>query len=225
MLLQCEGITKVFKKGNVEVSALNGVDLKVDRGETVAVVGSSGAGKSTLLHILGTLDRPSAGQLIFGETDLLKLSSDKLASFRNSYMGFVFQFHYLLQEFTALENVLMPAMIHLNSGRLKDAQEKRAMELLDRVGLSKRMSHRPGELSGGEQQRVALARALMNQPELILADELTGNLDSENSSNIRKLLLELNSDLKVTVLVVTHDDALSSSLGRRVILKDGRVSH
>jgi len=222
-LLIGRNLKRSFKKGEIEIPALAGVDLEVQVGETVAVVGASGAGKSTLLHILGTLEKPTSGEVIFEGKDLTTFSDKELAQFRNQNLGFVFQFHYLLPEFTALENVVMPKLIQEKVGTPSQAVKKRALELLDRVGLSQRIEHRPSELSGGEQQRVAIARALMNQPKLLLADELTGNLDLQNSQKIKELLLELNQDFKITILVVTHDQRIASSLGRCITLEDGRV--
>jgi len=221
-LLSAKGVTRVFKKGKVEIPALQGVNLDVYEGETLAVVGASGAGKSTLLHILGTLERPTEGKIFFDGKDLTLYNDSDLANFRNQNLGFVFQFHYLLQEFSALENVMMPALI-AGFSKKEEAAKERAKALLDRVGLSHRLTHRPGELSGGEQQRVAVARALMNQPKLLLADELTGNLDRGNSENIRNLLLELNREFSVTVLIVTHDEKVAQSLERCVVLEDGKI--
>ena len=222
-ILSCENVSKIFMKENVKVSAVKNVSFKIAQGEMVAIVGASGAGKSTLLHILGTLEEPTAGQVRFLGRSLFGSSEVNLSDFRNRHLGFVFQLHYLLPDFSAYENVLMPALVTSLKSKASSEAEKRAKFLLERVGLSRRLSHRPGELSGGEQQRVALARALMNEPDLILADELTGNLDSENSQNIQSLLLELNRDLGITVVIVTHDKNIASQLGRKITMRDGEI--
>jgi lipoprotein-releasing system ATP-binding protein len=202
------------------VEVLKGLELEVAAGETVAVVGASGVGKSTLLHIIGTLDRPSAGQVSVGGKEVFALGDEALAAFRNRHIGFVFQFHHLLPEFTALENVMMPALI----ARWKaDRAKAAAAELLGEVGLSEREGHRTGELSGGEQQRVAVARALVLGPRLLLADEPTGNLDERTGGRVQELLLRLNQQRGLTTLVATHNEGLASSLGRRVRLAEGRL--
>jgi lipoprotein-releasing system ATP-binding protein len=202
------------------VEVLKGLELEVAAGETVAVVGASGVGKSTLLHIIGTLDRPSAGQVSVGGKEVFALGDEALAAFRNRHIGFVFQFHHLLPEFTALENVMMPALI----ARWKaDRAQAAAAELLREVGLADREGHRTGELSGGEQQRVAVARALVLGPRLLLADEPTGNLDERTGGRVQELLLRLNQQRGLTTLVATHNEGLASSLGRRVRLAEGRL--
>jgi lipoprotein-releasing system ATP-binding protein len=189
-------------------------------GERIAITGASGVGKSTLLHILGTLETPSAGKVVFGRDarDVFKLSERELSSFRNRSLGFVFQFHYLLPEFSALENVMMPALI---AGNTRAAATQKARELLDFVGLSHRLEHRPSELSGGEQQRVSIARAVILNPQLILADELTGSLDSENRSLIIELLIKLNQATGVSILLATHDMEIAQAMQRILPMKDG----
>ena len=202
------------------LDVLRGIDLEIDAGEIVGIVGQSGAGKSTFLHCIGTLDVPSAGSLRIAGEEVTEMSGAKLAALRNRTIGFVFQFHHLLPEFNALENVMMPGLIQ---GTGRDGLEKRAKELLDEVGLKDRASHRPGELSGGEQQRVALARALVLNPKLILADEPTGNLDSKTSAQIHELFFQVNMQRKTTLVIVTHNMALAESMPRMITLKDGRV--
>ena len=220
-LLTARGLTKSFPQGRGRLEVLKGVEFSVAPGERVAVVGPSGAGKSTLLHILGALDRPTEGQVLFrGEEVFLRPEPD-LARFRNGHVGFVFQFHHLLPEFTARENVGMPLRI---AGKGAREAAKRAGELLDAVGLSERTEHRPGELSGGEQQRVALARALALSPELLLADEPTGNLDHRTGEAIHRLLLDLNRRTGVTLVVVTHNLELARSMDRTITLEDGRIA-
>ncbi|MEO8797228.1 MAG: ABC transporter ATP-binding protein [Polyangiaceae bacterium] len=203
------------------LEVLRGIDLRIDEGEVVAIVGQSGAGKSTLLHCIGTLDVPSAGSLKLGGEELTGLSSSRLADLRNRQIGFVFQFHHLLPEFNALENVMMPGMIQ--GAKSKKELEGRARALIEEVGLKDRATHRPGELSGGEQQRVALARALVLEPKLILADEPTGNLDSKTSAQIHELFFKVNEQRGTTIVVVTHNLAFAQSMPRVVTLKDGRV--
>ncbi len=220
-ILRAEGIRKSFFKGKMEVPVLRGVNLNIQAGEMVAITGASGVGKSTLLHILGTLEAPTGGRVLFGpdQKDIFKFSEKALAVFRNRALGFVFQFHYLLPEFTALENVIMPALIAGFSRKMAEAQ---ARELLDFVGLSHRLDHRPAELSGGEQQRVAIARAVILKPQMLMADELTGNLDSANSAMVLDLLARLNQATGVSVLLVTHDSELASRMHRVLAMKDGR---
>jgi len=203
-----------------KVEVLKGVDLTVAKGETVAVVGASGVGKSTLLHILGALDRPTAGRVMVGGRDVFQMDEAALAAFRNRHVGFVFQFHHLLPEFSALENVMMPALIARQD---KAWAQGRAMELLDEVGLADRSSHRVGQLSGGEAQRVALARALVLEPSLLLADEPTGNLDEGTGEKVHQLLVRLNQSHGLTTLVATHNVRLAEALGRRVRLADGKA--
>jgi lipoprotein-releasing system ATP-binding protein len=219
-LVQVRGVTKRFFQEGRELEILKPIDLTIERGEMLCIVGASGAGKSTLLHLLGTLDLPSSGGILFGGQDVTQYSSSALAEFRNRTIGFVFQFHHLLPEFTALENVLMPGLIRgMNPREL----EGHARELLDIVGLTQRLRHRPGELSGGEQQRVALARALVMRPQLVLADEPTGNLDSATSESIHQLFFGLNKSLGITFLIVTHSGDLAGRMPRVVHMRDGRI--
>ncbi|MDX1478729.1 MAG: ABC transporter ATP-binding protein [Saprospiraceae bacterium] len=201
-----------------QLHVLKGVDIEVERGEIVAIAGKSGAGKSTLLHILGTLDPPDEGEVIIAGTRVRDLGTRSLAHFRNARIGFVFQFHHLLNEFTALENVCIPAMIR---GERKAKAQVRASDLLSYLGLRDRLDHKPAELSGGEQQRVAVARALMNQPDLILADEPTGNLDTENSEEIHALFVQLRDDFGQTFIIVTHNEQLADMSDRKLVMQDG----
>jgi lipoprotein-releasing system ATP-binding protein len=213
-MIQAINIQKSY--GNLRV--LKGVDLKIEKGEIVTVVGKSGAGKSTLLHILGTLDKPDSGQILINNEEVSQLSTRKLAQFRNANIGFVFQFHHLLPEFTAIENVCIPALI----GGITEAQAKsKAKELLDYLGLSERMDHKPSQLSGGEQQRVAVARALVNQPAVVFADEPSGNLDSASSQELHQLLFSLRNDFQQTFVIVTHNNELAQMSDRRLEMKDG----
>jgi len=202
------------------VEVLKGVDLQIGTGESLAVVGTSGVGKSTLLHVLGTLDRPTSGSVFFGDLDVYALDDIKLARFRNQRIGFVFQFHHLLTEFTALENTVMPALI---SGVSRGEARDRGEEILARVGLQDRMSHKPGELSGGEQQRVALARALIMKPSVLLADEPTGNLDLQTGNRIVDLLIELNQEERLTMITVTHNPSIADKMSRVVRIQDGLI--
>jgi lipoprotein-releasing system ATP-binding protein len=213
-------LTKIFVHGGRRLEVLRGIDLEIRPGERVSVVGASGVGKSTLLHVLGTLDTPTRGQIVFDGRDVTKMNAAQLAEFRNREIGFVFQFHHLLPEFTALENAMMPALIQ-RVPRIE--AERRARAILDRVGLSERLTHRPGELSGGEQQRVALARALIMSPKLLLADEPTGNLDTKTGEGIHQLFLELNRERGMTMLVVTHNPELAAHMPRRFSMLDGRM--
>jgi lipoprotein-releasing system ATP-binding protein len=220
-LLTIEGLSKAYLTGGRPLRVLQDVSLEIAAGEMVALTGPSGAGKSTFLHLVGALDAPTAGRVLFEGSDLASLDENELAGFRNESVGFVFQSHHLLPEFTALENVMMPGLVRRLS---RGESRRRAEESLDRVGLSERIGHRPGELSGGEQQRVALARALVLQPRLLLADEPTGNLDPQTAEGIHALLQELNRDLGITGVVVTHNETLAASLGRRVRLVAGRLA-
>jgi lipoprotein-releasing system ATP-binding protein len=202
------------------LEVLRGIDLTINEGEMLCIVGQSGAGKSTLLHCIGTLDIVTAGSLRIAGSELTELSGARLAELRNRTIGFVFQFHHLLPEFNALENVVMPGLIQ---GRSREEMESKAAALLDEVGLKDRILHRPGELSGGEQQRVALARALVLEPKLLLADEPTGNLDSRTSEQIHALFYKVNEQRKTTIIIVTHNAALAAGMPRVVTLRDGRV--
>ncbi|HJK96787.1 MAG TPA: ABC transporter ATP-binding protein [Polyangiaceae bacterium LLY-WYZ-14_1] len=220
-LVEVASMTKVFEHEGHLVEVLRGIDLVIEAGDMACVVGPSGAGKSTLLHILGTLDRPTSGSIRFSGDDVTRYSSSRLADFRNRTLGFVFQFHHLLPEFTALENVMMPGLIRGAAGRRELA--RRASELLEHVELGHRLSHRPGELSGGEQQRVALARALVLEPRLVLADEPTGNLDSQTSDQIHDILFRLNEERGTTFLIVTHSRDLAERMPRVLRMRDGRI--
>jgi lipoprotein-releasing system ATP-binding protein len=218
--LVVEGVTKLFQHGGRTLTVLKGINFELRPGEIVGVVGASGVGKSTLLQIVGTLDSPTAGRIAFDGVDVTTLSPTALADFRNRHIGFVFQFHHLLPEFTALENVMMPGLI----GRMNRRQcAEKAERLLVRVGLRDRLTHRPGELSGGEQQRVALARALLLGPRLLLGDEPTGNLDTKTSREMHELFFELNREMGMTLLLVTHNDELAAQTNRRLRMVDGLI--
>jgi len=219
-LLQVSGLCKSYRMGNDTVQVLKGIDLEIAPGSTTALVGASGAGKSTLLHILGALDRPSSGVVVYKGQDLFSKADRELADFRSQNIGFVFQFHHLLPEFTALENVMMPALIARRESRQADQY---ARTLLEEVGLGHRLQHRPGELSGGEQQRVAIARALVMEPELLLADEPTGNLDARTSGAIHDLLSRIQKQTGVSMVVVTHNERIAAGMERVVHMLDGLV--
>jgi len=213
--------TNNLKKAYGSLEVLKGVDLEIPKGEVVSIVGASGAGKTTLLQILGTLDSPDSGELIFNGKDIANLSSKALAKFRNEHIGFIFQFHQLLPEFTAIENVCMPALI---GGRSMSEAKVKALELLDTLGLKDRASHKPAELSGGEQQRVAVARSLINSPDVILADEPSGNLDSKNAKELHDLFFELRDKLGQTFVIVTHNLELARQADRMLTMADGRMT-
>jgi lipoprotein-releasing system ATP-binding protein len=217
-LLKVQGLVRRFRHGDRNIVVLRGCDFGMEAGELVAIVGKSGVGKSTLLHILGTLDRPDAGTVLFGGEDLFRLAEKDLAAFRNRHLGFVFQFHHLLPEFSALENVMIPAII---GGLSRREAAARATELLESVGLADRAAHRPAELSGGEQQRVALSRALVMRPRMILADEPTGNLDDATSEEVHGLFVSLNRQFGVAFLVATHNTRLAAMMQRVMRLEDG----
>jgi lipoprotein-releasing system ATP-binding protein len=217
-VFEARQLTKVFTKGGKTIEVLDGLELSLISGEVVGILGASGAGKSTLLHIAGGLDKPSSGTVHYGGNDIFSLSEPDLAAFRNRRIGFVFQMHYLLSEFTCLENVMMPGII---AGVKEHQVRERAESLLEQVGLSERGDHRPGELSGGEQQRAAVARALVNRPSMVLADEPTGNLDTRTAVSVQDLFLDLNDTYGTTFLVVTHNREMASRFHRRFQLRDG----
>jgi lipoprotein-releasing system ATP-binding protein len=219
-LLEVRGLSKTYGSSSSQIEVLRGIDLDLQAGTTTALIGASGAGKSTLLHLLGALDRPTSGTVCFRGENIFNKNDRQLAAFRNKSIGFVFQFHHLLPEFTALENVMMPALI----SRIPRPEARKAAEsLLKDVGLGERMTHRPGELSGGEQQRVAIARALALEPQLLLADEPTGNLDMKTSDGIHAMLTELQIEKGLTLVIVTHNERLAAAMGTTIHLLDGRV--
>jgi len=218
--IRTENLSKSYKQGSRRVEALKGIDIVFETGEVAAIVGPSGAGKTTLIHILGTIDRPSGGRVLYDGRDVFAARARDLAGFRNRTVGFVFQFHHLLPEFTALENTMMPALIQ---GIRRQDAEGRAEEILEEVGLRDRMTHKPGELSGGEQQRVAVARSLILEPRVLLADEPTGNLDRDTGEGVYQVLLQMNREKGITLIIVTHNEEIASRLPRRVRLVDGTV--
>jgi len=220
-LITVRGLCKSFTNGGASIDVLKDLDFELSAGESVAIVGASGIGKSTLLHIVGTLDRPDSGELLYKGEDVFSYDDFKLANFRNQSVGFVFQFHHLLPEFSAVENAMMPALIN---GTSKLQANQAAEEILVRVGLKDRLHYRVGKLSGGEQQRVALARALVLKPAMLLADEPTGNLDKSNSEHVHSLLMELNQEFSMTLVVVTHNSELASFMSRRVTIVDGSLT-
>ena len=218
LILECQGLARTFHEGPEDVSVLRGVDLKISTAEQVAIIGTSGSGKSTLLHLLGGLDEPSAGTVIVDGEDIIAMKPGPRDRYRNSKLGFVYQFHHLLPEFTALENVAMPLLIR----RLPHEEvTERAAAMLKRVGLDHRLTHKPGELSGGERQRTALARAMVTQPLCIMADEPTGNLDRKTAESVYALMLELNEESGTAFVIVTHDPGLAARMSRTCLLEDG----
>ena len=221
-MILVKDLKKSFTKDGQEIEVIKGFNLEIVRGESLAMLGVSGAGKSTFIHILGTLDHPTSGTILFDGINVFDWPETKIAEFRNKKIGFVFQFHHLLPEFSALENTMMPGLI---SGMQKQEASDRAGTLLEEVGLGHRTKHKPGELSGGEQQRVAVARALMMEPEIILADEPTGNLDSETGRKVYETMLGLNQSRNITLVVVTHNRTLAKHMSRRIELEDGKIVH
>ena len=219
-ILKCEKVVKKYDDGALSVQVLNGLDLEVSQGQSVSIIGSSGSGKSTLLHILGGLDRPSEGRIVLMGSDLGQLNQKQLGHLRNQYLGFVYQFHHLLPEFSALENVMMPLLI---GKKPKAEAEAQAVAMLEKVGLAQRVLHRPSELSGGERQRAAIARALVTRPKCLLADEPTGNLDRKNAQNVLDMMLDLKNELNTSLIVVTHDDELAVRFERVLTMKDGHL--
>ncbi|MCL2760849.1 MAG: ABC transporter ATP-binding protein [Desulfuromonadales bacterium] len=219
-LLKVVDLYKSYGLGESKIEVLKGINLVIDQGETVALLGASGAGKSTLMQVVGMLDRPTKGSILYSGRDMSLQNDNQLASFRNSYIGFVFQFHHLLGEFSALENVMMPALI---KGESKQKAVAVAKELLVEVGLEQRTTHKPGELSGGEQQRVAVARALVMNPSLLLADEPTGNLDKKTGEGVHELFSRLHESRGLTIIVVTHNEELANRMSRQILLVDGKI--
>ncbi|HDR1026236.1 lipoprotein-releasing ABC transporter ATP-binding protein LolD [Pasteurella multocida] len=217
-LLHCQHITKYYQEGSQQTQVLKDVSFSMQAGELVAIVGSSGSGKSTLLHVLGGLDQPTSGEVFIQNQSLQKINANQLAQLRNQYLGFVYQFHHLMADFSALENVMMPMLIGKQN---KSEAQDRAEKMLTAVGLSHRISHRPSALSGGERQRVAIARSLVNHPALVLADEPTGNLDRKTTESIFDLIKQLNHEQNIAFLLVTHDLALAEKLSRRLVMQDG----
>lgn len=215
-MLETEGVFKAYGK----LPVLKGIDLHIKEGEVVSIVGASGAGKSTLLHILGTLDNPDSGKILLNRTDMFRLNQQKLASFRNKEIGFIFQFHNLLPEFTALENIMIPGLI---GGRSSGTVKQRGEELLRMLGLYERRNHKPGQLSGGEQQRVSVVRALINEPSILFADEPSGNLDSKNADELHKLFFDLRAKFNQTIVVVTHNKELADMADRKLEIADGII--
>ncbi|PIT20243.1 lipoprotein releasing system, ATP-binding protein [Snodgrassella communis] len=219
-VIECEHVSKTYDDGHLQVSVLEDLHFNVRRGQSISIVGASGSGKSTLLHLLGGLDTPSGGTIRLMGQDITQLSQKAVGQLRNQYLGFVYQFHHLLPEFSALENVMMPLLI----GRMSKAQaEEQAKAMLDKVGLSQRMAHRPSEMSGGERQRAAIARAMVTHPACILADEPTGNLDRKNAGNVLDIMLDLQRELDTSLVVVTHDEELASRFDDVLTVKDGRL--
>lgn len=224
ILLTARDLHKIYRSGHKEVRAVDGLNIEIKKGDSVAITGSSGAGKSTLMHMLGGLDRPTSGKVLLDGSDIYRLSDKDRASVRNKRVGFVFQFYHLLPEFTALENVMLPAIMNRAARGTKTAVRKMAAGVLKSVGLEHRMDHLPSRLSGGESQRVAIARALVNNPAILLCDEPTCNLDSKNSESIYELLFDIRSKSGTTLIIVTHDDKLASRAGTVIRLRDGKLA-
>ena len=220
-ILACEAVCKNYYDGQLNVQVLDNLTLQVDKGQSIGIVGASGSGKSTLLHILGGLDKPTSGRVSLMGQDLSQLSQKQLSGLRNQYLGFVYQFHHLLPEFSALENVMMPLLI---GKRPKEQAREQALLMLEKVGLKNRVLHRPGELSGGERQRAAIARALVTDPACLLADEPTGNLDRKNALNILDMMMKLKQELGTALVVVTHDDEMAARFDRVLNMTDGALS-
>ena len=222
IVIDCQNVSKSYQDGHLNVDVLHDLNVQIQAGESVSIIGASGSGKSTLLHILGGLDTPTSGKIALMGQDLATLNQAKLGALRNQYLGFVYQFHHLLAEFTALENVMMPLLI----GKMKRSEaEEHAAIMLEKVGLSTRMKHRPAELSGGERQRAAIARALVNNPKCLLADEPTGNLDRNNARHVLEMMLQLRHELNTALVVVTHDDELAARFDRVLTMKDGALQN
>ncbi|ASP18255.1 lipoprotein-releasing system ATP-binding protein LolD [Neisseria sp. KEM232] len=219
-VLACEAVCKSYNDGVLDVQVLDNLDLQVDKGQSISIIGSSGSGKSTLLHILGGLDKPTSGRVSLLGNDLAQMSQKDLSALRNRRLGFVYQFHHLLPEFSALENVMMPLLIGKTP---KDEARSRALAMLEKAELKERVQHRPGELSGGERQRAAIARALVTEPACLLADEPTGNLDRKNAQNVLDMMLDLKAELDTALVVVTHDDQLAARFDRVLTMTDGRL--
>ena len=222
IILKVRNLTRTYVENKVSTAVLKGINLDIEAGKITAVTGKSGSGKSTLLHILGTLDKPTSGEIIFKGQDLTTLSNDAKAAFRNKNLGFIYQFHYLLGDFTTLENVMLPSLI---GGRSEKEAKEKALKILEQVGLKDRVDFHPGELSGGQRQRVAIARALCHDPDLILADEPTGNLDATNAASVFELFSSLVKEKKTTVIMVTHDETLATLCDRKVVIKDGVIEN
>ena len=222
IVIDCQNVSKSYQDGHLNVDVLHDLNVQIQAGESVSIIGASGSGKSTLLHILGGLDTPTSGKIALMGQDLATLNQAKLGALRNQYLGFVYQFHHLLAEFTALENVMMPLLI----GKMKRSEaEEHAAIMLEKVGLSTRMKHRPAELSGGERQRAAIARALVNNPKCLLADEPTGNLDRNNARHVLEVMLQLRHELNTALVVVRHDDELAVRFDRVLTMKDGALQN
>lgn len=219
-LLITRQLSKTYTNGPQEVKVLKGIDLEINQGEVAVIIGPSGVGKSTLLHLVGGLDKPSSGDVLINDRDIFAMNEEERALFRNRSIGFVFQFHHLLPEFTALENVMIPVMMYQSDPKFV---ENEASRILNEVGLAERLHHKPSQLSGGEQQRVAVARALVNKPSLVLADEPTGNLDKQNSEALYRLILSLNTKFRQTFLIVTHNEMMANQASKVIELEDGRI--